>query len=92
MRLLGYFYGKRFGPKIDCSNRKSEGRVGACPSAEYNFILVTFPDADPPPQPLRACVTYKNGENLFFIITPSMKMGQTECPEMSAYKIQTPGN
>jgi len=29
---------------------------------------------------------------LFFLITPPMKMEQTECSEMSAYKIQTRGN
>ena len=29
---------------------------------------------------------------LFFLLTPPMKMEQTECSEMSAYKIQMPGN
>jgi hypothetical protein len=28
----------------------------------------------------------------FFLLTPHMKMEQNECYEMSAHKIQTPGN
>jgi hypothetical protein len=30
--------------------------------------------------------------SLFFLITPPMKVEQTECSETSAYKIQTPEN
>jgi hypothetical protein len=28
----------------------------------------------------------------YFLLTPPIKMEQTECSETSAYKIQTPGN
>jgi len=35
--------------------------------------------------------TPKISSGLFFLLTPPMKTEETECSEMSTYKIQTPG-
>jgi hypothetical protein len=36
--------------------------------------------------------TIANSSQLFFLLTPPMKLELTECSETSGHKIQTPGN
>jgi hypothetical protein len=55
------------------------------PSPSFQLAQAIF-------EPISRINTPTISTQLFFLLTPPMKMEQKECSETSAYKIQTPGN